>query len=313
MLQVLVRFAVHLQLYVLDYEKNTLYRLVETQAPKGYALPDNVEDTAIYFYFSDTEDTEHTLPDNIPDTTVDLTKESSVFYAENEKATTDITIQKQWLKQNGEPDAGHKGSIQVDVYRKESASTGGKGETSALSGEIRIGSTETWATAWQTISSETHPKGTKITFSLATTSQWESAPTVLLNGSVLDPTTRAWNGENSLHTYSFVMTADENVILGSISWNSSVWSFSGITAEENWTKTISDLPKTGINAEGKKIFYVYYIKELTNGNYDTSYENNGGISSGTITVTNKMTENPSYLLPETGGTGTIGFEIQSAP
>lgn len=313
-----------------QYEKNTLYRLVETQAPKGYALPDSVEDTAVYFYFSDTEDTEHTLPDNIPDTAVNLTKESSVFYAENEKATTDITIQKQWLKQNGEPDAGHKGSIQVDVYRKESTLASGNNEKSTLNGVINIGSTETWATAWQTISSETHPKGTKITFSLATTSQWESAPTVLLNGSALDPTTRAWNGENSLYTYSFAMTANENVILGAISWNSSVWTFSDITAEEpkvetpsesageyygtytitaeeNWTKIISDLPKTGTNTEGKKISYVYYIKELTNGNYDTSYENNGGISSGTITVTNKMTENPSYLLPETGGIGTIWF------
>ena len=55
--------------------------------------------------------------------------------------------------------------------------------------------------------------------------------------------------------------------------------------------------------------YYYYIEEDSVPNYDTSYDNNGGIQSGTITVTNKAKETPEYQLPETGGSGTIWYAL----
>lgn len=194
------------------YTKNTLYRLVEAKAPDGYLLPENPEENAIYFYFSDSSDAEFAVPGDWPSTAVDLMKSSQIAYVENEKNTTEITLDKKWLDKDGNPDAGHDGSIWVDVYQKES-------------------------------------------------------------------------------------TADEGILYKSVQ----------ITSSNNWKTTLSDLPKTGINGNGEKVTYAYYVKEHTNPNYDVSYENNEGITSGTITITNKLRENPSYELPETGGIGTIWF------
>ena len=42
-----------------DYLTNMLYRLVEIIPPNGYALPENPEEEAVYFYFKDTADTAH--------------------------------------------------------------------------------------------------------------------------------------------------------------------------------------------------------------------------------------------------------------
>ncbi len=194
------------------YEHNVLYRLVEITAPDGYELPDNAEEQALYFYFSDSEDLTHTLPAEIPEQAVDLSQRSYVSYVENEKSTTEITIQKKWQKPDGSIDAGHPGKIQIALYQRESAS------------------------------------GT----------------------------------ERLYQTYE-------------------------ILAEENWTKTITDLPRSGIGENREKVSYTYYIEELNGRNYDSSYENNEGIASGVITVTNKMSESPSYELPETGGSGTTWF------
>ena len=45
------------------------------------------------------------------------------------------------------------------------------------------------------------------------------------------------------------------------------------------------------------------------GSYSTSYINNGGIGSGTITIKNTQTDNPTYQLPATGGTGTTLYTM----
>ena len=49
--------------------------------------------------------------------------------------------------------------------------------------------------------------------------------------------------------------------------------------------------------EGNTVYYTYYIVE-NNGNYSTKYDNNGGIASGTITVTNTESDTPGYVMPE---------------
>ena len=61
----------------------------------------------------------------------------------------------------------------------------------------------------------------------------------------------------------------------------------------------------GTNDAGERVYYTYYVKELGNSNYDVSYDNNEGINFGTITIKNKMSENPSYVLPETGSFGEV--------
>ena len=78
-----------------------------------------------------------------------------------------------------------------------------------------------------------------------------------------------------------------------------------VTSEEGWSKTIDQLPAFTINKNGEKVYYTYYVKEVSVSGYDTSYDNKGGIGSGIITVINQ--QNQSYELPETGGTGTNRF------
>lgn len=75
------------------FEKNVLYRLVETQAPSGYKIPENAESDlqTIRFYFSDESITENVLPTEIPNGAIDLTKTSHTAYIENEVTET-ITL-----------------------------------------------------------------------------------------------------------------------------------------------------------------------------------------------------------------------------
>lgn len=80
-----------------------------------------------------------------------------------------------------------------------------------------------------------------------------------------------------------------------------------LDANSGWKYIFTGLPLTGTDEDGNTVNYYYYVEEISVPNYDTSYENNGGIQSGTITVTNKATDNPEFALPETGGHGTLRY------
>ena len=80
-----------------------------------------------------------------------------------------------------------------------------------------------------------------------------------------------------------------------------------LTAAEQWKLTISDLPETGTDAKGKKISYVYYVKEVPVDGYVTEYQNNDGIAEGTIRITNTVQRIVLYELPATGGAGTQSY------
>lgn len=73
-----------------SYEKNVLYRLVETNAPQNYLLPENPEENAVYFYFSEDGNTANTLPKELPKQAFDLAKTSQIIYIENEKNETSV-------------------------------------------------------------------------------------------------------------------------------------------------------------------------------------------------------------------------------
>lgn len=55
--------------------------------------------------------------------------------------------------------------------------------------------------------------------------------------------------------------------------------------------------------KGKK--YCYLVKEVTTGNWVTEINNNNGIQTGKIFITNKVYS--GYVLPSTGGMGTVPF------
>ena len=70
-----------------------------------------------------------------------------------------------------------------------------------------------------------------------------------------------------------------------------------LSAENNWSHTWENLPKK----DDKNNPYTYTVVETPVDGFETSYENNEGITDGMITVINK--ETAVYVLPETGGTG----------
>lgn len=82
-----------------------------------------------------------------------------------------------------------------------------------------------------------------------------------------------------------------------------------LNKDNHWKYTFGDLPLTDTDEDGNTITYYYYIEEVSVPNYTSSYENNGGIQSGTIIVTNQATDTPEYELPETGGPGTKLYTI----
>lgn len=312
-----------------QYEQNTLYRVVETTPPNGYKLPSNAVSKAFYFYFS--KDDTFTVPSGWPTSAIDLRTNSTVVYVENESAA--LTINKTWLDSAGNPDATHaSGSVQVDVYRLATTSPSG-GETASLSGEIKsFGWNQVFAFPNGKIEAQDYPVGTEISFTIVS---FSGAPEIKVNNVVLEPKVTSGDKGTS-YVYTYTLNSGENVISGTIPVEMGDSSFSGITAkkpdtstggdsgsseptggeyyktytitaDDNWTLTLTDLPATDTDDDGNTVYYTYYVQEVNPGNYTPGYENNGGISSGTITITNQASDNPGYELPSTGGPGTTLF------
>ena len=71
-----------------------------------------------------------------------------------------------------------------------------------------------------------------------------------------------------------------------------------LNAGNDWSYTWESLPKADENGTE----YLYTVQETPVDGFETSYNNNAGITDGIITVINK--ETAVYVLPETGGTDT---------
>lgn len=339
-----------------SYDTNTLYKVTETSPPKGYKLPDEVK--TFYFYFSSTEDTEHTLPNNIPSDAVDLSNEARTVYVENVKNTTEITVEKKWKDSTGNDTTHNSGSVSINLYQKTSqenssgSETGGDGTVVKVTIGIKDENNrysyvqDNQGTLGSTSTSIDVLSGTTITIRIycpygSSTKDWaqkwkESSATV--NGVVLNRIE-----EESGNTYVFSCQVSVNSVIdvwknwgdeatatvridqtsstgdinagesGSSDAESSV---NGVLCKSNilnkdngWQYTFTDLPLTGIDADGNKVTYYYYVVEDSIPNYHTGYENNGGIQTGTITVINTATDTPEYALPETGGSGSLPYTL----
>ena len=116
-----------------DYFTNTLYRLVEIIPPNGYALPENPEEEAVYFYFKDTADTAHILPTDIPAKAVDLNSQSKQVYVENEPNLTSVTVEKQWRNSDDTTlDNPPESSINFDLVQLVSSTPPSSGRSATV-------------------------------------------------------------------------------------------------------------------------------------------------------------------------------------
>lgn len=69
------------------------------------------------------------------------------------------------------------------------------------------------------------------------------------------------------------------------------------------------LPTFGTGSDGTRYNYTYKVEEAPVNGYSVTYANNGGIPEGTITIYNQSTTSESYVLPETGGSGTQPYTV----
>ncbi|MDD7389123.1 MAG: SpaA isopeptide-forming pilin-related protein [Lachnospiraceae bacterium] len=175
---------------------------------------------------------------------------------------------------------------------------------------------QSWATKWQTSSatangtvlSRTEEDGGKtyiFTYQVCedtTIDVWKNWGDEATATVTIDKTTAEGTTDSDESDQDDNISKPEGTLVETISLNSG----------SDWKYTFTNLPLTGTDESGNPVTYYYYIEEVSVPNYDISYDNNGGIQSGTITVTNKATDNPSYTLPETGGPGTrIAYTLGS--
>lgn len=88
-----------------------------------------------------------------------------------------------------------------------------------------------------------------------------------------------------------------------------------ILASNGWHLLIEDLPSDGI-VNGQKVHYVYYVVEVTPSDTETVTYNQANVDGvdnpeNPITITNTLKEQQEegYVLPETGGNGTMPFVV----
>lgn len=293
------------------YDTNTLYKVTETAPPEGYRLPDEVK--TFYFYFSSTEDTAHTLPENLPSDAVDLTNEARTVYVENVKNTTEISVEKKWLDENGSDEtASHSGEeIQLGLYRRVGAGTSsGTGENVTISvTKQRDGNG--YACAQSTVKCR---NGSTFTLTVNT---W-GTPSISVNGVALNYSSTSSGASGSTnYIYQFVVSGDTTITgyADNNNDNSVTYTYDESTGSSapsdpsdddavtegtclqtitlnqgnNWTATISDLLLTDTAEDGTTEYYYYYFQEVTvPDGYSVSYsDGQSGVQSGTITVTNR--------------------------
>lgn len=321
------------------YDTNTLYKVTETVPPEGYRLPDEVK--TFYFYFSSTEDT--ALPENLPSDAVDLTNEARTVYVENVKNTTEISVEKKWLDENGSTVDHNGGSVTIKLYQKAvtGSSGGGSGGDGGSSDDVTV-NINVAKGGWNNTSAceqDTSVRCKKGTEFIIYVSTW-GTPVISINGEGLTSDSKEGGGPY-VYTYSFIVNGDTTISGDTDDGNVGKLTYSYIeptslsnldesgnddedtttiaevilyqtvtlSKDNDWSYTFTNLPLTSTDESGNAVTYYYYIEEVSVPNYDTSYDNNGGIQSGTITVTNKAKETPEYQLPETGGSGTIWYAL----
>ena len=293
------------------YDTNTLYKVTETVPPEGYRLPDEVK--TFYFYFSSTEDTAYTLPENLPSDAVDLTNEARTVYVENVKNTTEISVGKKWLDENGNDEtASHSGEeIQLGLYRRVGVGSGsGTGVNVSISVKKQQNG-DAYACAQSTVKCR---NGSTFTLTVNT---W-GTPSIYVNGVALDSSsTSSGDYSSTNYIYQFVVSGDTTITgyADNNNDNSVTYTYDESTGSavpsdpgdddavtegtclqtitlnrgNNWTATISDLLLADTAEDGTTKYYYYYFKEVNvPDGYSVSYsDGQSGVQSGTITVTNR--------------------------
>lgn len=313
------------------FDTNTLYCLVETEPPEGYAL----SQTPVYFYFKDA-DSEHKLPtiEGI-DQAVDLNSQSKQVYVQNEPNLTSVTVEKKWQNSDGTKlDNPPESSIGFELVQLVSSTPPISSNSATVKGSIKSGYNGTGNAVYTFDGTTPYSEGTvmtlTITYPTANLLQYNNMliPKIFWNGAEVTPDTEKPGGDNGIvkWTYTCTLKAGQNTIGGYIAgYDSSkhviqepqytqpaapeyqekgVYGTYTLTAADNWRMVIGNLPRS--NPERTE-YYSYKIVETTGGDgYTVTYNTESGVVGGYLVMVNTKTpeqEEPVYELPSTGSPG----------
>lgn len=315
------------------YLTNTLYRLVEIISPNGYALPENPEEEAVYFYFEDDSDTTHILPENIPASAVDLNSESKLVYVENEPNLTSVTVEKKWNNSDGTPLASPPDSIDFDLVMYSSKEKPVSGKSATVIGQIV--NTEynkvRMTFAGDTLYTEDTVMTLKVTYPQRGDIQYHGGivPVIYWNNQTISPvkTEEPENESSITWVYECKLKAGENQIYGKLANNGDSHNIEAtyqsptqptntevkrihytLSSSNKWRMTIPNLPRSDKDEAGSTVYYSYKVEEInTSADYQVSYSTTNGVTSGLITMVNTKKpdkpDEPVYELPSTGSPG----------
>lgn len=314
------------------YLTNTLYRLVEITPPNGYALPENPEEEAVYFYFEDDSDTTHILPENIPASAVDLNSESKLVYVENEPNLTSVTVEKKWNNSDGTPLASPPDSIDFELVMYSSKEKPVSGKSATVIGQIvnTANNKVRMTFAGDTLYTEDTVMTLKVTYPQRGDIQHNGGivPVIYWNNQTISPvkTEEPENESGITWIYECKLKAGENQIYGKLANNGDSHNIEAtyqsptqptntevkrihytLSSSDKWRMTIPNLPRSDKDEAGSTVYYSYKVEEInTSADYQVSYSTTNGVTSGLITMVNTKTpeqEEPVYELPSTGSPG----------
>ena len=316
-----------------DYLTNTLYRLVEITPPNGYALPENPEEEAVYFYFKDDSDTTHILPTDIPAKAIDLNSESKQVYVENEPNLTSVTVEKKWNNSDGTPLASPPDSIDFDLVMYSSKEKPVSGKSSTVIGQIvnTANNKVRMTFAGDTLYTEDTVMTLKVTYPRRVDIQYNGGivPVIYWNNQTISPvkTEEPENESSITWVYECKLKAGENQIYGKLANNGDSHNIEAtyqsptqptntavkrihytLSSSDKWRMTIPNLPRSDKDEAGSTVYYSYKVEEInTSADYQVSYSTTNGVTSGLITMVNTKKpdkpDEPVYELPSTGSPG----------
>lgn len=283
-----------------NFEDNTLYKLIETKAPSGYAK----EETPYYFVWLKNGSTELDMEQTISDAGISkdnvlFINDSNAIYVPNQPTT--LTVQKVWTDQDGNETAPGADGVEVKLYRQATQTNAvtvtvnwshqyGSGSSSV---KVAQGSSLTLTTSiWQVVT-YTVNGGNSQTVSNNTPIQLDNVTentTVQLT--VPFQPTLAFSD----YTEPYHIPSGEKTLYGEAVT---------LNAGNNWSHTWGEeedkpLPRADENGNP----YYYTVEETKVPGYSVIYSSNNqnGIQTGQLVITNRAS---GYILPESGGTGTL--------
>ncbi|MCD8346589.1 MAG: Cna B-type domain-containing protein, partial [Lachnospiraceae bacterium] len=287
-----------------DYE-DKLYKLVETNAPSGYILD---SDTEYYFYWKNKGTV--TVPDGFDLTSAyDLTASAETVYASNTAYTStemSETVTKIWQDENGNKITSNypESVIEVGLYQSALAVTDAVKITVVKGDSYNEYNNVTVKTLYA-------PKGYEATVTLSAASGTIESNGVFyeVSGGNIYYGNEIATAANQVITLNardmtgniviYYELADSSSVLGDITISCDTADATGSTLvntaklrdSNNWSYAWTGLDYMSYDGT-YWYFYTYSVKEITTGDFETSY----AVSGNTTTITNKQVTSMSITV-----------------